>query len=79
MSGVVFVTGAAGQLGSAIVRTFADAPVVAHTRATLDITSPDAVRRAVGEVVFGVVERMNELSAANVPAFGKPALLENRR
>jgi dTDP-4-dehydrorhamnose reductase len=55
VSGVVFVTGAAGQLGSAIVRAFADAPVVAHTRATLDITRPDAVRRAVADAAPAVV------------------------
>jgi dTDP-4-dehydrorhamnose reductase len=42
------VTGASGQLGTVIVRTFADADVVGHTRASLDITDPGAVARAVG-------------------------------
>ena len=43
----VLVTGAAGQLGSVIVRTFADFDVVAHTRASLDIADGRAVQRAV--------------------------------
>ena len=43
----VLVTGAAGQLGASVVRTFADCTVTAHTHATLDITDPDAVARAV--------------------------------
>jgi dTDP-4-dehydrorhamnose reductase len=43
----VMVTGAAGQLGAAIVRAFADHAVTAHTRSTLDITDPTAVREAV--------------------------------
>lgn len=43
----VMVTGASGQLGAVIVRTFADAEVVAHTRASLDVTDGAAVARAV--------------------------------
>jgi dTDP-4-dehydrorhamnose reductase len=43
----VFVTGAAGRLGAAIVSAFQDRQVIAHTRASLDITDPDAVARAV--------------------------------
>ena len=43
------VTGAQGQLGDAIVRTFADRELLAHTRSTLDITDPEAVRRAVAD------------------------------
>ncbi len=43
----VLVTGASGQLGSAIARTFKDRDVTAHTHATLDISDVDAVRRAV--------------------------------
>jgi dTDP-4-dehydrorhamnose reductase len=43
----VLVTGATGQLGSAIVRTFPDAQVVALRRSDLDITDPAAVRRVV--------------------------------
>jgi len=43
----VFVTGAAGQLGTAVVRAFADADVTAHTRSTLDVTDLNAVLQAV--------------------------------
>jgi dTDP-4-dehydrorhamnose reductase len=43
----VLVTGAAGQLGSAIVRAFRDADVVALGRADLDIADPAAVRATV--------------------------------
>jgi dTDP-4-dehydrorhamnose reductase len=43
----VLVTGANGQLGAAIVRTCADADVIAHTRASLDITDASAVARVV--------------------------------
>jgi len=43
----VMVTGASGQLGAVIVRTFADAEVIAHTRASLDVTDHAAVARAV--------------------------------
>ena len=45
----VLVTGAAGQLGSAIVRAFADADVRALTRADLEITDSAAVRTMVAE------------------------------
>jgi dTDP-4-dehydrorhamnose reductase len=51
----VLLTGAAGQLGGAIARAFAGHEVVAHTRATLDITSADAVRRAVADAAPAVV------------------------
>ena len=43
----VFVTGAAGRLGATIVSAFQDRQVIAHTRASLDITNADAVSRAV--------------------------------
>src|SRR3954470_13220523 len=43
----VLVLGASGQLGSAVVRTFADREVIAHTSATLDITDADAVARTI--------------------------------
>jgi dTDP-4-dehydrorhamnose reductase len=43
----VFLTGAAGQLGSAMSGTFGDHEVVAHTRSTLDVTDAPAVARAV--------------------------------
>jgi dTDP-4-dehydrorhamnose reductase len=45
----VLVTGAAGRLGAAIVQTFHDAQVIAHTRSSLDITDPEAVSRAVAD------------------------------
>ena len=43
----MFVTGAAGRLGATIVSVFQDRQVIAHTRASLDITDADAVSRAV--------------------------------
>jgi dTDP-4-dehydrorhamnose reductase len=45
----VLVAGAAGQLGVAIVRAFADRAVVGLARALLDITDPDVLRRAVDD------------------------------
>jgi dTDP-4-dehydrorhamnose reductase len=45
----VLVIGAAGQLGSVMARAFADAEVVAHTRASLDITDAAALARAVAD------------------------------
>jgi dTDP-4-dehydrorhamnose reductase len=45
----VLVTGAAGQLGSAIVRAFGDTDVVALRRGDLDITDPAAVRAVVAD------------------------------
>jgi dTDP-4-dehydrorhamnose reductase len=55
MNGPVLVTGAAGQLGSTIVRTFADTTVQATTRAELDIADPEAVRRVVEIVCPAVI------------------------
>lgn len=46
----ILVAGANGQLGQAIVRAFADCEVVAHGRATLDITNPETVQRLVAYV-----------------------------
>jgi dTDP-4-dehydrorhamnose reductase len=43
----VFVTGASGQLGTAILHAFADCDLVAHTSATLDITDSRAVSAAI--------------------------------
>jgi len=47
MTGPVLIVGATGRLGASIVQAYAGADVVAHTRATLDIADPEAVRRAV--------------------------------
>jgi dTDP-4-dehydrorhamnose reductase len=47
MAGPVLITGAAGQLGAAIVHAYADRVVIAHTRATLDITNPEMVRHTI--------------------------------
>ena len=52
----VLVTGAGGQLGSTIVEAFAGwGEIVTHTRATLDVTDPEAVRRVVAEARPAVV------------------------
>ena len=55
MTGRIFLTGAAGRLGAAIVEACAGSDVVAHTRATLDITDPQAVRRAVADAAPDIV------------------------
>ena len=41
------VTGAGGQLGATMVRAFSDRAVIAHTHASLNVTSAEAVSRAV--------------------------------
>jgi dTDP-4-dehydrorhamnose reductase len=51
----ILVTGAAGQLGAAIVSAFADRDVVSHTRATLDVTDAAAVQRSVAAAAPAVV------------------------
>ena len=43
----VLITGTHGQLGAAILQSFAGLEVTAHTRATLDVTDAAAVKRAV--------------------------------
>lgn len=43
----ILVTGANGQLAHAIIDAFADRELVAHTRASLDVTDPDAVARVI--------------------------------
>ncbi len=53
--GRVLVTGAAGQLGSVIVRTFAGTNVIALTRGDLDVTDPVAVRARVEDARPGVI------------------------
>ena len=55
MTGPVLIVGAAGRLGASIVDAYAGAEVVAHTRATLDIADPEAVRRAVAETAPSAV------------------------
>ena len=55
MTGRIFLTGAAGRLGAAVVEACAGCEVVAHTRATLDITDPQAVRRVVADAAPDVV------------------------
>ena len=55
MNAPILVVGAAGRLGAAIVENFRDRPVVAHTRASLDITDGDAVRRAVADAAPSAV------------------------
>jgi len=45
----VFVTGASGQLGSAVIDVFADGDVVAPSHRTLDISRPDQVAASVAE------------------------------
>ncbi len=45
----VLVTGANGRLADFIIKAFADCEVVAHTRQSLDVTSPVAVARAVAD------------------------------
>jgi dTDP-4-dehydrorhamnose reductase len=47
MTGRVLVTGAAGRLGAAVVNAFDGYEVIAHTRATLDVTDHGGVHRAV--------------------------------
>lgn len=74
----VLVTGARGQLGAAIVRAFEADEVLARTRETLDITSPEAVAREVASArpdvivncaafndVDGAEDRPEEALAAN--------------
>jgi dTDP-4-dehydrorhamnose reductase len=45
----VLVAGAGGRLGAEIVHAFRDWHVIAHTRASLDVTDGAAVRRAAGD------------------------------
>ena len=55
MNGCVFVVGAGGRLGSAIVQEFADRRVTAHTHNTLDITDGAAVMNAVQAAAPAVI------------------------
>jgi dTDP-4-dehydrorhamnose reductase len=49
MTGPVLIVGAAGRLGASVVDALAGVDLIAHTRSTLDIADPEAVRRVVGE------------------------------
>jgi dTDP-4-dehydrorhamnose reductase len=51
----VFITGAAGQLGSAVVARFADAELIRPTSKELDITDGVALRRAVLDAQPGLI------------------------
>ncbi len=51
----VLVTGANGQLAHHIIQTFADHAVTALDRSQLDVTDPDAVRRAVSQAAPSVI------------------------
>ena len=55
MTGRILVCGAGGRLGASVVEAFAGCEVMAHTRATLDVTDPEAVRRVVGDVAPAVI------------------------
>ena len=55
MTGSVLVAGAAGRLGASVVDAFAGSEVIAHVRATLDITDPEAVRKVIGEATPAVI------------------------
>src|SRR4051812_33452816 len=55
MNGPVAVVGAAGRLGASIVQAFADVPVVALTRSSLDITDPAAVSREIAAAAPRVI------------------------
>ena len=74
----VMVTGAAGQLGSTIVRRFSDREVVALTRHQLDITDDAATRRAVADARPDVIincAAFNDVDGAEEHA--QPALAVN--
>jgi dTDP-4-dehydrorhamnose reductase len=51
----VLVTGASGQLGSVIVNAFRDGTVIPHTHASLDISDPSAIGRAVAAAAPDVI------------------------
>lgn len=51
----VLVVGAAGRLGTAIVDAFSDREVIAHTRASLDVTDAASVHAVVQEAAPAVV------------------------
>ena len=67
MIGRVFVVGASGRLGAAMVHAFADCVVVPHTGASLDVTDSVAVARAVAAATPDVIVNcaaFNDVDAA---------------
>lgn len=55
MNNRTLITGAAGRLAVSMADVFAGSEVIAHTRETLDITDPEAVRRVVGDAAPAIV------------------------
>ena len=51
----MLVTGASGQLATAVLRSFQDRDVTAHMRATLDVTDIAAITRVVGQAKPDVI------------------------
>jgi dTDP-4-dehydrorhamnose reductase len=51
----VFVTGAAGRLGAAVVNVFSDCDVIAHTRRSLDLTHGNDVQSAVRDAAPSII------------------------
>jgi dTDP-4-dehydrorhamnose reductase len=49
------MVGAAGRLGATMAEVFADRDVVRHSRASLDVTDPEAVRAAVAAAAPAVI------------------------
>jgi dTDP-4-dehydrorhamnose reductase len=65
----VLVTGASGHLASFIVRAFGERDVVAHTRATLDVTDASLVARLVADTGPAVIVNcaaFNDVDAAEL-------------
>ncbi len=76
----VFLAGAAGQLGVAIAAAFADGELVAHTRATLDVTDADAVRRAVADAApVGGRSTAPRSTTSMAPRIGRSRRLRSTR
>lgn len=66
----VLLTGASGQLAASIANVFADREVIAHTRATLDVTDSAAVRHE--------IERVRPDLIVNCAAFNMVDAAESR-
>ncbi len=75
VSSRVLVTGASGQLAGAVLRAFGDRELIAHPRATLDVTDIDAVTRAVDQANPDVIvncaafNRVDEAESRPADAF----------